>query len=369
MTREQNIMLRLVLLGIGKAQPTEADARMLCDEAVNWPAVIDMTYRHNVPVIATDGYAAVKQAFPLTEHGLQAERMYDDRVDWVGLTMTAEGLYHNQRQAIRQLAKFYAKRGIDMMLLKGYGLSLNYPVPQHRLVGDIDIFLFGKWQEADEAIRQKGIEVKMDSEHHTKFMLGNYSVENHYDFVNTRIRRSSRSLERVFKDLAMNDTRTSIDIDGRTVFVPSPNLNALFLLRHTAGHFASEGIFLRHVLDWAFFVEKNSERVDWPWLYRIATEYNMHRFLCSLNAICIRHLGFDKALFHQPEDLVTTTEMDERVLNEILQGIITEGGGTTLGRTLRWWRHRWKHSICYSDSMLSSFLTSITANILPTSIK
>lgn len=38
-----------------------------------------------------------------------------------------------------------------MMVLKGYGLSLNYLKPSHRPCGDIDIWLFGKQKEADDA--------------------------------------------------------------------------------------------------------------------------------------------------------------------------------------------------------------------------
>jgi len=54
--------------------------------------------------------------------------------------------------AIVSLAKEYSSAGIDTMLLKGYGLSLNWPVPEHRPVGDIDTYHFGKWRKADELV-------------------------------------------------------------------------------------------------------------------------------------------------------------------------------------------------------------------------
>lgn len=39
-----------------------------------------------------------------------------------------------------------------MMVLKGYGLGKNYPAPNHRPCGDIDIWNFGRQEEVDALI-------------------------------------------------------------------------------------------------------------------------------------------------------------------------------------------------------------------------
>lgn len=90
-------------------------------------------------------------------------------------------------------------------------------------------------------------------------------MENYYDFVNIHSHKSSKALEKIFKDLAKDDTHR-VEVKGEIVYVPSPNLHALFLLRHACSHFVAEGITLRNVLDWAFFMEKHSKEVDWKWL-------------------------------------------------------------------------------------------------------
>lgn len=46
-------------------------------------------------------------------------------------------------QAVASLAGFYNAHGYKMMVLKGYACSLNWPRPEHRPCGDIDIWLFG----------------------------------------------------------------------------------------------------------------------------------------------------------------------------------------------------------------------------------
>lgn len=294
---------------------------------------------------------------------------------WMGVAAEIQQHYERYESCIAKLAASYAKERIGMMLLKGYGLSRHYPVPQMRAPGDADIFLFDMdenhpatpvWKRGDEAVsRSLNVTVRCNSEHHTSFDIGDVHVENHYDFINTRIRRSSQKLDKELKALARDRSRF-LEIDNQKVFLPSDHLNALFLLRHTAGHFASEGIMLRHVLDWGFFV-CSVQSLDWNWLWARAKEYNMHRFLACLNAICTDNLSMDSAKFVQQH--ATDTELKERVLHEILKGLDKVEDASAMLRTVRWWQHRWKHRICYSDSLLSSFIYSIRANIGGTSVE
>lgn len=70
---------------------------------------------------------------------------------------------------------------------------------------------------------------------------------------------------------------------------------ALSLLRHAAAHFAAEEIGVRHG-DWAMFIRRHADVIDWLELYAMASRMNMHRFLNCMNAISIDNLGLDAAL-------------------------------------------------------------------------
>lgn len=284
---------------------------------------------------------------------------------WMGMTAKIQQKWEQHEAFIGRLAGFYEKHGINMMLLKGYGISLKYPEAKLRNPGDVDVYLFGDWKKADDAISEElGVTVYNDSEHHTKFTIDDITVENHYDFVNTRIRRSSQKLEVVFKELAQDKTNV-IDVRGQKVYLPSDKLNAIFLLRHCAGHFASEGITMRNVLDWGLFVT-HAKKLDWDWIYRLANEYNMHRFLACMNAICVEKLGLEKAKFCLQN---VDRKLKERVQNEIINGTDLVREASVWLRAKRWWQHRWKHRICYNDSLISSFVYSVKANILGTSVE
>ena len=139
-------------------------------------------------------------------------------------------------------------------------------------------------------------------------------VENHYDFINVYHHKSSAEVEKVLKQLGKNDSHF-VELYGEKVYLPSPNLHALFLLRHAMSEFASSCINVRQVLDWAFFVEKNGTDVDWDWLLGVLDEYNMREFFNCINAICVNDLGFSATLFPNVQYL---PDIKERVLNDII---------------------------------------------------
>jgi hypothetical protein len=126
-----------------------------------------------------------------------------------------------------------------MMVLKGYACSLDWPKPDHRPCGDIDIWQFGKQVEADAAVaKEKGIKIDNSHHHHTVFWWGDFMVENHYDFINVHHHKGNVELEKEFKQLAFDDTHF-VDVNGEKVYLPSPNLHALFLIKHAMTDFTS----------------------------------------------------------------------------------------------------------------------------------
>ena len=352
-------LFRLLRIALG----TEAEASV--PEGADWPALVALATEQGVAAVAYDGLQKCYEADPALSLPLDRE-LKQVKYDWFGTVLQGEIDYPEHRRAVSDLASFYGELGIPMMLLKGYGLSLNYPVPAHRPCGDIDIYLFGRWEEADKAVADRlGIKVDNSHHHHSVFRFGRWSVENHYDFVNVHAHRSSLLIEAELKNRA-SDRNIECEIDGSKVLLPNPNLNALFLLKHAASHFASTRLNLRQVLDWLLFVRRYGAEVDWPWLYGILRRENMVRFADSLASIGVECFGMDPALFHELEE---DKALVRRVLGDILEPEFkeSENGGLLSAlrvKPRRWWHNRWKHRICYSDSLVSSFLWSLHAKFL-----
>lgn len=147
--------------------------------------------------------------------------------------------------------------------------------------------------KGDSAIKEAYI-IKVDNSHHhhTTVMFEGQSVENHYDFINVYAHRSNERIEQTLKSWAMKDYKF---LDN-SIVLPSDNFNAVFLLKHCAGHFASTGMKIRNLLDWLLFVERYGKFVEWGKVYEVYKNERLDRFAAILNAIGVRMLNFPKEL-------------------------------------------------------------------------
>ena len=195
-------------------------------------------------------------------------------------------------------------------------------------------------------------------------------VENHYDFLNVHHHKSNVALEKIFKELGQDDSYY-VEVNGEKVYLPCPNLHALFLLRHTMNHFATTKMFLRQLLDWAFFVQHHRDEIDWNWLEKQLENFGMKPLYEIFNAICVEDLGFSPQLFPHVQYSPT---LKNRVLNEILEPEVSGKAPNwfvprVIFKFRRWRANAWKHQLCYKESMRSAFWSGIKNHLLkPASI-
>ena len=332
-------------------------------ERIDWQSIGDLANKHGLLAVMIDGI----EDLPAQQRPPKVLLL-----ELIGNTLQSyEQRYTLYKKAIGKLAGFYNLHGYRMMLLKGYACSLDWPKPEHRPCGDIDIWQFGQWKEADKAMAsEKGIKIDGSHHHHTVFDWMGFSVENQYDFVNVYAHKSSRELEKIFKELGQDDSHYE-EVGGEIVYIPSPNLHALFLIRHMVSHFAAAEISLRQVLDWAFFVEKHTKEIDWNWLQNLLEKYHMRDFYNCINAICVEDFGFPVEIF---KTVQFEPHMKEKVLNDIIYpAFATESPRGFIKRIAykykRWKGNAWKQELCYSESRWSMFWMGIWAKLLkPASI-
>lgn len=358
----RNTFISLVRLGIGHNET-------VISQPIDWDAVFSLASKQGLAAIVFDGAFSTKQK---NSPAIGTTIDPDIKRQWMAsVVFNYEKRYKAYSKAISSLAGLFHNHGLKTMLLKGYACSLNYPIPSHRPCGDIDIWLFGRSKDGDKIIETKtGKKVDNSHHHHTVFYWKGFMVENHYDFINIYYRKSNIELEKIFKELGKDDSY-SIEIEGKKVYLPSPNLNALFLLRHTMAHFAATEISLRNLLDWAFFVKAHFKVIDWAWLQDVLKRFGMEEIFSIFNAICIEDLGFDADIF---PTIQCDAEVKERVFSDILSPEFKGEEPSNLFPRIafkyhRWKANAWKHKLCYKESMLSAFLSGVWLRILkPSSI-
>ncbi len=364
---DKDIFLSLVRLGIGR-EPVDG-LQLTVQGSIDWEAELALAERQGLSGVVADGIDWLKV------HGEGSTVMLSPRqvmLQLIGSVLQNYEYRHElYRRAIAELAGFYNSHGFKMMVLKGFACALDWPKPEHRPSGDIDIWQFGQYREADAALAaEKGISIDNSHHHHTVFYWRDFMVENHYDFIEIHHHSSGPELEKILKEQGKDDSY-SVDLYGEKVYLPSPNLHALFLLRHSMEHFASTDISLRQLLDWAFFVEKHGKNVDWEWLEAVLEQFGMKRQYGIFNAICVEELGFDAGIFHYVQ---YDPNLKERVLNEILSPeFIGEAPEKLIPRILlkyrRWQANGWKQKLCYKGSRWSAFWSATWNHLLkPNSI-
>lgn len=283
---------------------------------------------------------------------------------WIWNITVMENIYNAYVSTIPEIADIVNAEGLAMLVLKGYGCSLNYPIPHRRPCGDIDIFVMEKNGEhsidivrrVNKALTERGkCKFIHDNDHHAVIQYGRFVIENHETILDINKHKSSVALNKLLESLASDCLLSSQGING--IVLPSVKFNSIYLLRHMANDFATVKTTLRHVLDWGTFVAKNN--IDWDYVYEVMHQANMHKFLDAINGICIDYLGYDSNVFY-------VEKRDGKLRDKVLEDILCRGFYGDIPpmnsklnyawtKTRSMWYNRWKYSIVYDESLLSSF--------------
>lgn len=345
----KEVLLGLIRNGIGK------EYQYNIPDSVEWGGIFMLSQKQGVAGVVMDG---INRCF---ENGVNLKIDYQTKMDWIGLVTKMEQQYQQYRKHLRELAAIYKDHGVRMMVLKGYGLSLNYSTPSHRPCGDIDIYLYGEQERADRFLQDEyGIQIDTSHHHHTVFQFKGETVENHYDFLNVHLRPSNKRMEAKLKEIANTNLTDETNVD-----LPSVGFNAIYLLRHCASHFASTEMTVRQVLDWGLFMDRYHQDIEWNDYLLYIKKEGMYRFYNLMGLFCMKYLGFDASVFHG----LFTDDLFDRFSNEIMEPEFKDHENGNLLKSLcvkprRWWHNRWKNQLCYPESAWEEFAYGLWAKVL-----
>lgn len=342
-------LLYLIKLGLGG----KVDKKEFYD--FDWNALFKLTTKHGVTAIVVDGLQHLHEngcSVFKTDSGKQV------RLQMFAQTMAIERQYYSYLKKMTELLAFYQQHGVQTMILKGYGLSLNYPHPAHRPPGDIDVYHFGQGKTADECLKDVlNITTKQNEDKHSTFIYKGLSVENHAVFVNNECHPTLQSLEQFFEKDAKNAISYDLKLNQEekvTMFTPSVTTNALFIPLHLAEHFVHGEASLRQVCDWYCFVKAHHIDIDWDVIESKSKEAGFFDFLCYLNNIIHKYFGADATWLPQWK---CDIKLSERVLSEILYPSTIPANMSLWDKTCKFFASKWKFDLVYSHEniLMASF--------------
>ena len=152
---------------------------------------------------------------------------------------------------------FRALEGIPVVLVKGQALAQDYPDPERRQPGDIDLLLLPEsYEAAKAALLPKATKVLEEAPAiwHQGMYFHSVEVEIHGSISTLMSRKLDRQLAALLKDEFDGRTFPVVTIGGADIPVPDTDFNAVYIFVHFLQHYWSGGVGLRQFVDWMTFV-------------------------------------------------------------------------------------------------------------------
>lgn len=318
--------------------------------ASDWQAVIDLAMSQGLDAVAFDGLEAVYAQQPERADELDAA-LGEKKFEWMGYVMQVEQDAEAYRGKLQKLTAFLHGKGFKVLVMKGYGLSLDWPVPTHRPTGDIDIYLYGCGEEADQRLAEDwGVKIKQNQDMHSNFPYGKTLVENHATFLNIVGHPSLAGIERFLEQEAL--AAPAVALEGIPIHIPTPRMNAIYLPLHMAGHFVFGGMSLRQWIDWGVFVTRHGASLDWAEVRERMEEAGSVRFLQAINGLLVNHLSVPSGCL---PDWERDPDLEERIWQEIQRPRDPKAKRTVWKKLRGFFEAGWRFRLVYREAFLPYF--------------
>ena len=225
----------------------EVPERAPFDGGVDWEALYRLSFAQTVGPLVTDGVNRLPKEY------LPAEPEHLD--PFLGDMMATAQRNRVLDSFIPKV--FHALRGIPVVLVKGQSLAQDYPDPERRQPGDIDLLLPpSSYAAAKDILLPKATHVSKEDLQtlHQGMHFYSVEVELHGSISTLMSRKLDRQLAALLKEQFDGRSLPTVTIGGAEIPVPEANFNAVYIFVHFLQHYWSGGVGLRQFVDWTTFV-------------------------------------------------------------------------------------------------------------------
>lgn len=239
-------------------------------------------------------------------------------LSWIGMGefIRRQNMLVNNR--CLDLIKIFKDANLRYCILKGQGNAMMYPNPYCRNAGDIDVWLEGGKKKVVEYIHSIYPNIKAQY-HHMEFPVFNdIEVEVHYFPSYCYNKFHNRRLQRYFRDISNKQFEHLVrwNDSDEMVCVPTLPFNLVFQLSHMMRHFFTQGIGLRHAIDYYYLLIQNITEEEKRETIAVMRKCGMYKFFCAMMWIEKEVLGLKVNL-----DIAPVNEKAGRlILEEMRKG-------------------------------------------------
>lgn len=217
-----------------------------------------------------------------------------------------------------ELIKILNENNFKYTIIKGTSSSIYYPHPEYRALGDVDFLIDSEsCEEITNVLIQNGY-VKNPENHisHIIFNKENAHLEMHFKVAGIPNNEHKEEVENFLK-LAI-ETSVNSTYDNSVFKSPSSLFHGVIIILHTQHHLLNEGLGLRHLCDFATFVNKTKDEKFWvaeliPFLKRVG----LYNFVNIFTNLCVKYLNIEKPSW--------ATNCESSLLDELILDILSSG--------------------------------------------
>ncbi len=202
---------------------------------------------------------------------------------------------------------------IPYTTIKGLASAAYYPDPLLRTMGDVDFLVSQSDLDAvGRELEKNGFrDINARRRYHAVYLRDDSCWEMHFSVGSIPENRCGETIKNTLSDLI--EKSEVCPLNDFVCKVPSPFHHGVIMLLHLFRHIKGSGIGLRHLCDWAVFVDQ----VDIGQYSRLYSAMGLWTFACQLTAVTSKYLGspaFDGCL-----------EFDDDFLGSVIEDFVAAG--------------------------------------------
>lgn len=192
--------------------------------------------------------------------------------------------------------------GIPCTILKGFASALYYPDPLMRSMGDVDFLVdTDNFEEASRVLVENGYEATGKNHDVHDIFLGNLCrCEMHFQPSGIPEGKPGVKVRKYLSGLIENSETVQTELGELTV--PSTYHHGLIILLHMCHHLTGDGLGLRHLCDWAVFLNKIGEEKFLEMFEKALKDIGLWEFAKIITLICQEYLGLPGMNFAKDSD-------------------------------------------------------------------
>ncbi len=207
--------------------------------------------------------------------------------------------------------------GIPCTILKGFASSLYYPDPLMRSMGDVDFLIdTDNFEKATETLKNNNyVAAEKGNDVHDIFLGKNCRCEMHFQPSGIPEGKAGVKVRKYLSGLLENSETVRTELGEITV--PSTFHHGLIILLHMCHHLTGDGLGMRHLCDWAVYLNTISEDKFLELFEKVLKDIGLWDFAKIMTFISCKYLGLP--------DMNWAKNADKKLADYILIDIIIGG--------------------------------------------